>query len=54
MATEAQKRAVAKYQAKNYEFIKLRLNKGQKEQLKTAAEKAGKSLNEYILSKITE
>ena len=46
--TEAQKRAVQKYQDANYEFIKLRLNKGEKEIIVQKAQAAGKSINQYI------
>lgn len=52
MQTEAQKRANAKYKANNYEFIKLRLNKGEKEKIKALAEAEEKGINEYIRSKI--
>lgn len=43
-----QKRAVKKYQDANYEFIKVRLNKGEKDQIKAKAEEQGKSINQYI------
>lgn len=50
--TEAQKRATEKWQKENYEFIKVRLNKGQKEIIKHKAEAEGKSINQYIMDKI--
>ena len=50
--TEAQKRAVAKYQQKNYEFIKVRLNKGETEVIKQQAEAEGKSMNQFIRDRI--
>lgn len=50
--TEAQKRATEKWQKENYEFIKVRLNKGQKEIIKRKAEAEGKSINQYIMDKI--
>lgn len=43
-----QKRAVKKYQDANYEFIKVRLLKGEKDQIKAKAEEQGKSINQYI------
>lgn len=52
--SEAQKRASKKYIAANYDFIKLRLNKGEKEEIKQMAEKEGKSLTEFIRNKIFE
>ena len=50
--SEAQKRATAKYMKSNYDDIKLRVPKGQREIYKTAAELAGKSLNQYIIDLI--
>jgi predicted HicB family RNase H-like nuclease len=52
MTSEAQKKANKKYQDANYEFIKVRLNKGDKEKLKAKVEKEGKSINSYILKRI--
>ena len=52
MISEAQKKAIKRYQDANYEFIKVRLNKGDKEKLKAKAEKEGKSINSYILERI--
>lgn len=46
--TEAQKRAIEKYQKANYDFIKIRLNKGEKETIQSNAEKQGKSINQYL------
>lgn len=46
--SDAARRAVAKYNAANYERVELRLKKGKKDILKAAADKAGKSLNEFI------
>ena len=46
--SEAQQRAVAKYNKENYDRIELRVMKGKKELVKAAAEKQGKSLNEFI------
>lgn len=53
MATsQAQKKATEKWQKENYEFIKLRLNKGQKETIKNKAQKENKSINQYIIDRI--
>ena len=46
--SEAQKRAVAKYNANNYDRVELRLEKGKKEIVKAFAESKGKSLNSFI------
>lgn len=51
-ATNAQKRATDKWQKENYEFIKVRLNKGEKEIVKKKAEAEGKSINQYIRDRI--
>ena len=47
--TEAQKRATAKYNNKNYDNIHLRVAKGDKEKYKALAESKGKSLNQLIV-----
>lgn len=44
----AQMRAVAKYNAANYERVELRLKKGKKDILKSHAAKRGESLNEFV------
>lgn len=44
----SQTEASAKYNAKAYEEIKLRVKKGQKEQIANYAESRGLSLNGYI------
>ncbi len=49
--TAAQSRASMKYLSK-FDEIKLRLPKGQKEELKAEAAGQGKSLNQYILDKL--
>ena len=46
--SEAQKRAVAKYNANNYDRVELRLEKGKKDIVKAFAESQGKSLNSFI------
>ena len=53
-ASKAQQRAVAKYMKNNYDEIKVRMPKGKKEQIRTAAESAGQSLNSYINEAIDE
>lgn len=45
--TEAQKRAVAKYNAKAYDRIELKVQKGKKAVLQTVAEQQGESVNGY-------
>lgn len=46
--SEAQKRAVKKYNSKAYDEIKARVKKGQKQVLQAIAEQQGESLNGYI------
>ena len=46
--SESQRKAVAKYNAANYERIELRVEKGQKETKKAHAEAQGESLNGFI------
>lgn len=46
--SEAQKRATAKYNAKAYERIELRVNKGKKELISRVAEANGESVNALI------
>ena len=45
---DSQKRAVAKYNAANYDRVELRLEKGQKDVVKAHAEARGESLNAFI------
>lgn len=52
--SEAQKRAVAKYNAKNYDKICVRIKKGQRDILKAHADKQGESLNAWIVSAIRD
>lgn len=51
-AYKSQIKANMKWQKENYEFIKVRLNKGDKEKIKAKAEEEGKSINQYILDRI--
>lgn len=46
--TKAQQKAVAKYMKNNYDEVKIRIKKGDKELFKAYAESQGKSLNSYI------
>lgn len=52
--SDAQRKAVAKYNAANYDRIELRVSKGKKEQIKSHAEKRGEAMNEFINRAITE
>lgn len=52
MVSDAQKKAIKKYQAANYEFVKIRLNKGEKDIITQKAKEQGTSINEYIRNKI--
>lgn len=52
--SEAQMRAVAKYNKANYDEIKIRVRKGYKDEWKAAAEKSGKSLAQLIVDAVTE
>ena len=52
--TPAQRRAVGRYEAANYDKVLVRLPKGEREQIKAAAESAGESLNAYIVGAIRD
>ncbi len=52
--SDAQRRAVAKYNAANYERVELRLEKGKKDVVKAHAEGHGESLNGFINRAIVE
>lgn len=52
--SEANKRAVAKYSAKTYDDVRLRVKKGQREAIKTYAESKGYSLNGYLVHLIEQ
>ena len=52
--SDAQKRAVAKYNAANYDRVELRLDKGQKDVVKAHAEARGESLNAFVNRAISE
>ena len=52
--SEAQRKAVAKYNAANYDRIELRIEKGQKQALKEHAEARGETLNGFVNRAIRE
>ena len=52
--SKAQRKAVAKYNAANYERIELRVEKGQKQVIKDHAESDGETLNGFIKRAINE
>ena len=52
--SKAQQRAVAKYNAANYDRVELRLPKGKKEECKAHAAKQGEALNKFIVRAINE
>ena len=52
--SEAQKRAVAKYNAKSYDRLELKVLKGKKEVIQSIADKQGKSVNGYIKEAVTD
>lgn len=52
--TKAQQRAVNKYMKENYDEIKVRTEKGQKDRIKAHAESRGESVNAFINRAIAE
>lgn len=53
--SEAQKRAVAKYQSEKTDLIKIRVDKGKKAEYQALADRSGaKSLTAYITSLLEE
>ena len=52
--SKAQQRAVTKYMKENYDEIKVRMPKGQKDIIKAFAERNGESLNSFIIRAINE
>jgi predicted HicB family RNase H-like nuclease len=52
--TKAQQRAVNKYMKENYDEIKVRTEKGQKDRIKAHAESRGESVNAFINRAISE
>lgn len=53
-ASKAQQRAVSKYMKENYDEIKVRVDKGQKEVIKAHAEAHSESVNGFINRAIDE
>lgn len=53
-ASKAQQKAVAKYMKNNYDEIKLRVPKGEKEKIKSHAESNGESINGFVNRAIDE
>ena len=45
--SDAQRRAVAKYNSENYAQIQVRVKKGTKDAIKAHAERRGEALNEF-------
>ena len=52
--TKAQQRAVEKYKKANYDEIKVRVSKGEKEVIQAHAESAEESVNAFIKRAIAE
>lgn len=53
-ASKAQQKAVSKYMKKNYDEIKVRVNKGRKEKIKAHADSQKESVNGFINRAIDE
>lgn len=53
-ASKAQQRAVSKYMKENYDEIKVRVSKGQKEVIQAHADTQGESVNGFINRAIGE
>lgn len=52
--SKAQQKAVSKYMKENYDELKVRLPKGQKNTIQAHAQAQGESLNAFINRAITE
>lgn len=50
--TKASGQAVNRYSKKNYDDLRIRVKKGEKEAIQARAEKLGKSLNGYVVDLI--
>ena len=46
--SDAQRRAVAKYNAENYERLEVRVPKGEKDLIKAHADTMGESVNSFV------
>lgn len=53
-SSEAQRKAIAKYQSEKVEDIKIRVPKGRKDYYKDAAAAAGQSLNQFAIDAMDE
>lgn len=53
-ASKAQQKAVSKYMKANYDEIKLRVPKGQKEVIQAYAKQSGESVNSFITRVVQE
>ena len=53
-ASKAQQKAVTKYMRKNYDEVKVRMNKGRKAVIQAHAEARGESVNGFIKRAIDE
>ena len=53
-ASKAQQKAVSKYMKENYDEVKLRMEKGKKDKIKSHADAAGESMNGFINRAIDE
>lgn len=54
MVSKSQLKATAKFNAANYDAVKIRVKKGTRDIWKASAEKAGKSLAQLIVEAVTE
>lgn len=52
--TEAQKSATLKYLKESTDELKIRMPKGKKQEYREAADKAGLSLNQFVIDAIEE
>lgn len=52
--SNAQREATARFNKKRYERVELRVKKGSKVIIQTAAQEAGKSVNRFILDLVEE
>lgn len=52
--SKSQQKAVAKYNAKSYDELKVRVPKGDKDRIKSHADSRGESLNGFIKRAIKE
>jgi uncharacterized protein (DUF1778 family) len=52
--SKAQQKAVAKYMKENYDELKIRTEKGQKDIIKAHAKSMGESMNQFVVRAILE